>query len=162
MRTRWIVVIVVAACLAALPVMAYGGLVVYAILASPGVAPAVQGCPSNALEVHPGSRLHDFAQITVGSDQGGMTTGCWATYDEPASSSVQQVFNFYAEPSNVPGWRLGEAYANTGYLAFTSTTVPRLRADVGIAAMKRYFAFGSTTVSYSISVCLCDPRSMAQ
>lgn len=154
--------IVVAACLAALPVMAYGGLVVYAVLSSPGLAPAVQGCPSHVLPVHPGSRLHDHAQITVGTDQGGMTTGCWATYDEPASSSDQEVFDFYLEPRNVPGWKLDEAYANTGYLAFTSTTAPRLRADVGIADMKRYFAFGSMTVTYSISVCLCDPRSMAQ
>ena len=154
--------IVVAACLAALPVIAYGGLVVYAILSSPGLAPAVQGCPSHALPVHPGSRLHDDALITVGSDQGGMTTGCWATYDEPSSTSVQDVFSFYEEPGNVPGWKLTEAYANTGYLAFTSKTVPRLRADVGIADMKRYFAFGSSTVTYSISVCLCDPRTMAQ
>ena len=154
--------IVVAACLAALPVMAYGGLIVYAILSSPGVARAVQGCPSHALPVHPGSKLHDHAQITVGADQGGMTTGCWATYNEPATSSVQEVFDFYVEPRNVPGWKLDEAYANTGYLAFTSTTVTQLRADVGIADMKRFFAFGSTTVTYSISVCLCDPRTMAQ
>lgn len=91
-----------------------------------------------------------------------MTTGCWATYDVPASSTPQDIFSFYAEPHNVPSWNLAESYANTGYLAFKSTTVPGLRADVEVTTMKRYFAFGPSVVTYAISVCMCDPRSMAQ
>jgi hypothetical protein len=142
--------------------MAYGAVVTYAILASPGLPPAIQGCPSRAFPVHPGSRLENHAQITVGSDQGGLTTGCWATYDEPASVSAQVVFSFYTDADNVPGWKLDEAYAETGYAAFSSTTVPGLRVDVGVGKMPRYFLSGPSTVSYAISICLCDPRSMAQ
>jgi hypothetical protein len=144
-----------------LTVMAYGGLVTYAILTT-HLAPAVQGCPSHAVPLRPGSKLHDHAEITVGSDRGGMTTGCWATYDVPASSTAQDVFNYYARPENVPGWKLAESYSNTGYLAFRSTTVPRLQADVGVTTMKRYLTFGPSEVTYAVSVCLCDPRSMAQ
>jgi hypothetical protein len=91
-----------------------------------------------------------------------MTTGCWATYRVPASSSAKDVYSFYAEPQNVPGWNLAESYPNTGYLAFRNTTVPGLRADVDITTMKQYFAFGPSLLTYSISVCMCDPRSMAQ
>ena len=161
MRTRWIVLLCAGAGLVGLTVMVYGGLAMYAILTS-HLAPAVQGCPSHAVPLRPESRLRNHAEITVGSDRGGMTTGCWATYDVPASSTAQDVFNFYAEPQNVPGWNLNESYANTGYLAFRSTTVPGLRADVGVTTMKRYFAFGPSEVTYAISVCMCDPRSMAQ
>jgi hypothetical protein len=161
MRTRWIVAIVVAAGFVALPVMAFLGWAAYTVVTTP-LAPAVEGCPSHALPVHPGSRLHNYAQITLGSDQGGMTTGCWAEYEEPALSSVHEVFSFYAEPRNVPGWMLDEADSNTGYLSFRSTAVPGLRADIGIASLKRYFAYGPESVTYSISVCLCDPREMAQ
>jgi len=161
MRTRWIVFLSVGVSLFGLTVMAYGGLVTYAILTS-HLAPEVQGCPSHAVPLRPGSRLHDHAQITLGSDRGGMTTGCWATYGVPASSSAEDVYDFYAEPKNVPGWNLDESYLNTGYLAFRSTAVPGLRADVGVTTMKQYFAFGPSEVTYAISVCLCDPRSMAQ
>jgi len=91
-----------------------------------------------------------------------MTTGCWATYDVPASSTPHDVFSFYAESHNVPGWKVAESYPNTGYLAFRSTTVPGLRADVEVTTMKQYFAFGPSVVTYAISVCMCDPRSMAQ
>jgi len=91
-----------------------------------------------------------------------MTTGCWATYRVPPSSTAQDIFSFYAEPRNVPRWNLNESYANTGYLAFRSTTVPGLRADVDVTTMKQYLAFGPSEVTYAISVCMCDPRSMAQ
>ncbi len=161
MRTHWIVLLSVGASLFGLTVLAYGGLATYAILTSP-LAPAVQGCPSHAVPVRPGSTLHNHAEITVGSDRGGMTTGCWATYHVPASSTPQDVFSFYAEPHNVPGWKLAESYPNTGYLAFRSTTVPGLRADVEVTTMKQYFAFGPSVVTYAISLCMCDPRSMAQ
>jgi hypothetical protein len=161
-RARWIVIVCVGAGFLCLPIFAYGGFVAYAILTRPDLAAAVQGCPSHALPVHPGSKLGNYAEITVGSDTGGMTTGCWAMYKEPSSSSVEEVFDFYAEPGNVAGWTLDESYANTGYLAFRSTTNPSLRADVEIDVMRQYFAFGRPTVTYAISVCLCDPRSMAQ
>jgi hypothetical protein len=155
-RTRWIVLLCVGAGLLGLTVLAYG-----AILTNP-LAPAIEGCPSQAVPVRLGSTLHNHAEITVGSDRGGMTTGCWATYDVPASSTPQDVFSFYAEPRNVPGWKVAESYPNTGYLAFRSTTVPGLRADVEVTTMKQYFAFGPSVVRYAISVCMCDPRSMAQ
>jgi hypothetical protein len=125
------------------------------------VAPAIQGCPSRAFPVHPGSSIRDFAEITLGSDHG-MTTGCWTTYDEPASTTANDIFRFYTDPANVAGWKLNEAYPSTGYASFSSVSVPHLRADVGIAPLKRYFVVGPTTLTYAISICLCDPRSMAQ
>jgi hypothetical protein len=156
MRTRLIALLCGGACLIGLTVVAYG-----AILTNP-LAPAVQGCPSHAVPVRPGSMLHNHAEITVKSDRGGMTTGCWATYDVPASTTPQDVFGFYAEPHNVPDWKLAESYANTGYLAFKGRTVPGLRADVEVTKMKRYFVFGPSLFTYAISVCMCDPQSMAQ
>jgi hypothetical protein len=141
--------------------MAYGGLMTYAILTRPNLAPAVAGCPSHAFPIHPGSTLRNYSEITVGSDQG-QTTGCWAEYDEPSASTEQNVFSFYTNGSNTAGWKLDEAYAHTGYAAFSNTSVPGLRAQVDITTMPAFLIAGPSTLRLAISVCLCDPRSMAQ
>jgi hypothetical protein len=141
--------------------MAYGGLVTYAIVTRPSLAPAADGCPSHAFPIRPGSTLQNYSEITVGSDQG-QTTGCWAEYDEPSASTEQKVFTFYTDGTNTAGWRLDDAYANTGYALFTSTSVPALRAQVGITTVRAFLIAGPSTVRLAISVCLCDPGSMAQ
>jgi len=155
-------VVCIAAGLLAAPVVAYEGLFAFALVASPAVAGEVQGCPSRAFPIQPGSTLHDYAEITVGADSSGMTTGCWATYYEPGGRTTDEVFAFYTDPRNVPGWRLDEAYSNTGFAAFTSLRYPSLEADVEIGALKQFLVAGPTALSYSVSVCLCDPRTMAQ
>jgi len=160
MRKRGAILVAVVAGLVGLSVLAYAGWGVYTILSTP-LAAGVQGCPSRAMPVRPGSTLKNDAEITVRSDRGGMTTCCWAEYDISASAA-RDVFAYYAEPQNVPGWNVTESYANTGYLAFKSASVPGLRADVQVTTMKQYFAVGSPLVTYAISVCICDPRSMAQ
>lgn len=91
-----------------------------------------------------------------------MTTGCWATYDEPVHRTIQEVFAFYTDPRNVPGWKMDEVYSNTGYAAFTNLRYPSLKADVGIGSISTFLVAGPQTVTYAVSVCLCDPRTMAQ
>ena len=141
--------------------MAYGGVVAYVILTSPSVAPAVAGCPSHAFPIRPGSALRNYSEITVESDQG-ITTGCWAEYDEPSVSTEQNAFNFYTNRTNTVGWKLDEAYNSTGYAAFSNTSVPGLRAQVDITTMRAFLIAGPSRVRLAISVCMCDPRSMAQ
>jgi hypothetical protein len=141
--------------------MAYGGVVTYAIITRPSLAPAVAGCPSHAFPIHTGSTLRNYSEITVGSDHG-PTTGCWAEYDESSASTEESVFSYYTNGSNTAGWKLDEAYANTGYAAFSSASVPGLHAQVDITTVRAFFVAGPSTVRLDISVCLCDPRSMAQ
>jgi len=144
-----------------LPFEAYGGLITYAILTSPSLAVAVEGCPSHAFPVYPGGRLREDSEITVGSDRG-ETTGCWATYDVSDPTTGQGVCRYYTDPSNTSGWQLNEAYANTGFAAFSSTTIPGLRAQVGISMVRTLLIAGPPNLRFDVSVCLCDPQSMAQ
>lgn len=160
LRTRTIVFICLAASLVLVPLMAYGGIVTYVILTSPSLAPAVAGCPSRAFPIHPGSTLRNYSEITVESDQG-ITTGCWAEYDQPSASTEQNVFSFYTDGSNTAGWKLDEAHAHSGFAAFSNTSVPGLRAQVDITTVRAFLIAGPSTVRLAISVCLCDPRSMA-
>src|SRR5258708_3339325 len=113
--------------------MAYISLMTFAIVTRPDLAAAVEGCPSHALPAFPGSRLHDSSEITVGSDQG-PTTGCWATYDEPGPATGRDIFSYYTDPRNTSGWRLDEAYANTGYAA---AAAPRCRGFAPTLASRR-------------------------
>jgi hypothetical protein len=133
----------------------------YSILTSPPLAAAVEGCPSDAFPIYPGGRLKENSEITVGSDHG-ETTGCWATYDLPDATTGQDVFSYYTDPSHTSGWKLNEAYANTGFAAFSSNTIPRLRAQVGISMVRTLLIAGPSKLRFDVSVCLCDPQSMAQ
>jgi hypothetical protein len=161
LRTRTIVFVCLAASLLLLPFEAYGSLMTWAILTRPGLAAAVEGCPSQAFPIYPGGTLKENSEITVGSDHG-ETTGCWASYGLPEPTTDLDVFRYYTDPSNTTGWHLDEAYANTGNAAFSSTTIPRLRALVGITTIKTFLIAGPPNLRFDVSVCLCDPQSMAQ
>ncbi len=134
---------------------------IHAIVTRPDLAAAVEGCPSQAFPIYPGGTLKEDSEITVGSDHG-ETTGCWATYDLPHPATEVEVFSYYTDPSNTSKWKLDEAYANTGYAAFSSTTIPRLRAQVDISTIRTFLIAGPPNLRIDVSVCLCDPRSMAQ
>jgi hypothetical protein len=149
------------AALIAIPIGAYCGLAGYVIATSPGLDSAINGCPSRSFPVPPASRVQESSLITVGSDHG-PTTGCWATFAEPDSSTEWAVYQYYAQPANTPGWKLGETYANTRYAAFSNVTDPKLRAEIGVWTRKAFGFAGPSTVTLDISVCMCDPATMAQ
>ena len=150
------------AALIAIPIGGYCGLVGYAIATSPPLDAAISGCPSHAFPLPPGSSAQESSLITVGSDRGGMTTGCWATFAAPASTSEWNVYQFYTQQINTPGWTLGETYADTRYAAFSSITNPKLRAQIGVWTRKAFGFSGPSTVTLDVSVCTCDPGTMAQ
>jgi len=118
---------------------------------------SIGGCPSNAFPIRPGSEIHEFSDITVGT-----TTGCWATYDQPSSTSEADVFAYYLDPSNTAGWTRQEAYSNTGFAAFTNNNDPQIQANIGISTFRTFLVAGPATVRLAVSICRCDPRSMAQ
>jgi hypothetical protein len=118
---------------------------------------SVGGCPSNLFPIRPGSRLHDHSEITIGT-----TTGCWSTYDERNPVSETDVFRYYVEPSHTPGWTLQESYENTRYAAFRNNKDPDVQADVSVWTFRTFFLVGPSTTRLDISICRCDPRSMAQ
>lgn len=147
--------------LIAIPIGAYCGLTGYAIATSPGLDPAINGCPSRAFPVPPGSQVQESSWITLGSDSG-PTTGCAATFAEPDSSTEWGVYEYYVQPANTPGWKLGETYANARYAAFSNVTNPKLRAQIGVWTRKAFGFTGPSTVTLDVSVCMCDPATMAQ
>jgi hypothetical protein len=118
---------------------------------------SIGGCPSNAFPIRPGSQIHEFSDITVGT-----TTGCWATYDQPNSTSEDRVFEYYLDPSNTTGWTRQEAYRNTHFAAFSNSSDPQIEANIGISTVRAFLVAGPTTVRLDISICRCDPQSMAQ
>lgn len=149
------------AALIAIPIGGYCGLVGYAIATSPALDSAINGCPSRAFPVPEGSKAQESSLITLGYDSG-TTTGCWATFAEPASTSEWSVYQYYTQPINTPGWELGDSYANTRYAAFSSITNPKLRAEIGVWTRKAFGVAGPSTVTLDVSVCMCDPRTMSQ
>ena len=153
-RRVWLTAAIAAA--AVLSTAEIVGIVALNIVTSQSVA-TVGGCPSTAFPIRPGSELHQSSEITVGT-----ATGCWATYDQSSSASEEEVFSYYLDPSNMPGWTLHEAYPNTRFAAFSNNKDPQIRADVGISTFRTLFVAGPSTVSLAISVCRCDPESMAQ
>lgn len=118
---------------------------------------SIGGCPSNAFPIRPGSQIHEFSEITVGT-----TTGCWATYDQPSSTSEADVFAYYVDPSNTAGWMIREAYSNTGFAAFTNSGDSQIQANIGISTLRAFLVTGPAILRLDISICRCDPRSMAQ
>ena len=151
--TFWIVVIAAVASLLALPVVAYVGAAVLLTVAHPfQLAPAVQGCPSNAFPIYPGSRPIQTSDITVGG-----TTGCWSVFDPGGQATASDVYGFYADSSNTQGWKLTTTYSNTGFMAFTNVANPKLQAVVEVGSSNPI-----PVRRFNISVCLCDPRTMEQ
>ena len=146
----------------AIPIGGYLGVVGYAVATSPGLDPAIHACPSQAFPLPPGSKDQGSSLISVGSDTGGMTTGCGARFAEPDSSTEWTVYQFYMQQVNTPGWTLGETYADTRYAAFSSITHPKLRAQIGVWTRKALGFAGPATVTLDVSVCMCDPGTMAQ
>jgi hypothetical protein len=149
------------AALIAIPIGGYCGLVGYAIATSPPLDPVISGCPSHAFPLPPGSKAQESSWITTGP-VGGRTTGCWATFAEPDTSSEWKVYQFYTQQINTPGWTLGETYADTRYAALRSITNPELRAQIGVWTRKAFGFSGPSTVTLDVSVCMCDPGTMAQ
>lgn len=149
------------AALIAIPVGGYCGLAGYAIATSPPLDPVIGGCPSHAFPLPPGSKAQESSWITTGPVDG-RTTGCWATFAEPDSSSEWKAYQFYTQQINTPGWRLGETYSDTRYAAFSSITNPKLRAQIGVWTRKAFGFSGPSTVTLDVSVCMCDPGTMAQ
>ena len=115
------------------------------------------GCPSKALHLPPGSKLHQFSVISVGT-----TAGCWASYDQPESASENDVFNYFLDPTHMPGWDLQEAYASTHYAAFRNDLDSQVQADVEVTTLRAFFVAGPSAIRLDVSVCRCDPRTMAQ
>ena len=132
------------------------GVIALNVATSRSVA-GVGGCPSRAFPVRPGSQLNQYSEITVGT-----TTGCWATYDQPHLASEDEVFRYYLDSTNTSGWTRQETYSNTHFAAFSSTRDPQIQANVGITTVRTFFVAGPATVRLDISVCRCDPQSMAQ
>ena len=157
-RTRLVVVLIAAAAGAGLLLsgLTAAGIVVLGVIADRQVA-AIGGCPSNLFPIAPGSRQREYSEITVNA-----TTGCWETYDEPSTATPAEVFGYYQEPSHTAGWTLNEEYADTGYAAFTNTLDPTIRVDVGVSALPALLIAGPRRVQLAISICRCDPRTMAQ
>ena len=118
---------------------------------------AVGGCPSTAFPVRPGSHLDQYSEITVGT-----TTGCWATFEQPSSVSEDEAFGYYMNASNTPGWTRHEAYSDTHFAAFTNSRDSQIQANVAISTLRTFLVAGPVTVRLAISICRCDPQSMAQ
>lgn len=132
------------------------GIATLSIASSRSVA-AVGGCPTKVFPIRPGSELDQYSEITVGA-----TTGCWATYDQPSSTSEEEVFRYYIDPSNTPGWTLQEAYDNTRYAAFRNSKDPEVQAEINVWSFRAFFVAWPSTTRLDIGVCRCDPRTMAQ
>ncbi len=115
------------------------------------------GCPTTAFPVRPGSQLNQYSEITVGT-----TTGCWATYEQPSSVSEDEAFAYYMDASNTPGWTRREAYSDTHFAAFTNSRDSQIQANVAISTLRTFLVAGPVTVRLAISICRCDPQSMAQ
>jgi hypothetical protein len=154
MRNRWKALAAAAALL--LWAAGIAGIATLSIASSRSVA-TVGGCPTKVFPIRPGSELDQYAEITVGA-----ATGCWATYDQPGSTSEEEVFRFYVDPSNTPGWTLQEAYDNTRYAAFRNSKDPEVQAEINVWSFRAFFVAGPSTTRLDISVCRCDPRTMAQ
>jgi hypothetical protein len=148
--------IVIAAAASLLWIAAITGIAALNVASSRSVA-TVGGCPSNAFPIRPGSALDQYSAITVGG-----TTGCWTTYHEPKSASEQEVFGYYMDPSNTRGWTVLEAYDSTHFAAFRNSNDPQIQAEVDVTTFQTFFVAGPSTVTLAISVCRCDPRTMAQ
>jgi hypothetical protein len=153
-RSRWRPAIIVVALL--LSTATVVGVAAFSVATSRSLA-SIGGCPSHIFPVRPGSVVHQQSAISIGT-----TTGCWTDYEEPRSTTEQEVFGFYIDPSNTRGWSLREAYSNTRYAAFRSTADPEVQADVEVTTFKAFLVLGRSTVHLAISVCRCDPREMAQ
>lgn len=149
----WVVVLVAAGALLALPVLAYVGAFLFLTLAQPfHLAPAVQGCPSHAFPIYPGSRPIQTSDITVDG-----TTGCWSVFDPGGQATASDVYGYYVDSSNTQGWKLNTTYSNTGFIAFTNVANPKLQAVVEVGSSDP-----TSVRRFNISVCLCDPRTMEQ
>jgi hypothetical protein len=155
-RRLWLPPAIAAAIAVLLCAAEIAGIIALNIATSRSVA-TLGGCPSNAFPIRPGSHLHQYSDITVGT-----TTGCWATYDQPGSASEDGVFEYYVDPSNTDGWTLQEAYSNTGFAAFRNSRDPQIQANIGISTVRTFLVAGPAAVRLDISICRCDPQSMAQ
>ena len=116
------------------------------------------GCPSTLFPVEPGSRLHQYAVITAWPS----ASGCWQTYDQPSSATAAEVFAYYEDPSHTDGWTVQEEYAQTQYAAFINARDSTIHVDVEVSTLRTLLVAGAPYVRLDISICRCDPRTMAQ
>lgn len=111
---------------------------------------AIGPCPSTALVIAPGSRQVETSQISVGGD-----TGCWAKYDTARSSA--EVFSFYTDVANIPGWAVSNTIPSVGEVDLTSTELPGLKGLMQVGERS-----SRNNAQFNLSVCFCDPHEFAQ
>lgn len=111
---------------------------------------AIGPCPSTALVIAPGSRQVETSQISVGGD-----AGCWAKFDTARSSG--EVFDFYTDVANIPGWVVSNTIPSVGEVDLASQEHPGLK---GLMLVGGRSSRGNA--QFTLSVCLCDPHEFAQ
>jgi hypothetical protein len=84
------------------------------------------------------------------------TIGCWTTYSEDGSTG--DVFRYYADPINTPGWTLKSAYPETGAAEFINVTNPKLQVLVSVSGPEGALFWRPGKTRLDITICFCDPQ----
>jgi hypothetical protein len=134
---------------------AFGGLVFYLNFSDEGsLMVPLGGCPSNAFPLTPSSTLNESAGLGTGWPP--RTVGCWTTYSEDGSTG--DVFRYYTDAGNTPGWTLKDAYPESGTAEFINTTNPKLRVLVGVSGKESALFWRPGKTRLDVTICFCDPQ----